>query len=215
MTEHYPFELMPLPYLYDALEPHMDMETMYFHHTRHLRAYIERLNQALAPYPEYHGWSLERLLLNLDKLPAEIRKPVRDNAGGVYNHELYFESLTPVPKEIRGRLKEAMRSDFGSYEAFQKTFFDMALSLFGSGNLWLVSDNRGKLSIVPLPNQDTPLSRELYPLLNLDLWEHAYYLRHQNLRADYIVDWFPLVNWEEAGRRYQQALVSIALQNAV
>lgn len=215
MIEHYPFELQPLPYLYDALEPNIDMETMYFHHSKHLRTYIERLNQALAPYPKYHEWTLERLLLNLDELPEEIQKAVRENAGGVYNHELYFESLTPVPKELRGKLKEAMLLDFKNYEAFQKTFFEMALQLFGSGNLWLVSDNRGKLAILPLPNQDTPLAKELYPLLNLDLWEHAYYLKHQNLRANYIENWFPLINWEEVGRRYQQALVSIALQKVV
>ena len=215
MIQHYPFELLPLPYLYDALEPNIDMETMYFHHTKHLRTYIEKLNQALAPYPEFHNWTLERLLLHLDELPEEIREEVRRNAGGVFNHQFYFYGMSPVPRKPEGQLKEAMLLDFGTYEAFQKTFFEMAMSVFGSGYLWLVCDNRGKLAIVPTVNQNTPISRDLYPLMNLDLWEHAYYLKHKNLRADYVWDWFPLVNWEEVGRRYQQALLTIALQNSV
>ncbi|MBQ8184156.1 MAG: superoxide dismutase [Lachnospiraceae bacterium] len=214
MIQHYPFELQPLPYLYDALEPKIDMETMYFHHDKHLRAYINNLNQALEPYPEYHSWSLERLLLHLQELPAELRDAVRKNGGGVYNHELYFESLTPTPMEPMGKLKEALLLDFRDLEAFKGAFFDMAMTLFGSGYLWLVSDHRGKLAIVPLPNQDTPLSKELYPLLNLDLWEHAYYLKHQNRKINYIHNWYSLVHWEEVNRRYQEALLSIALQNA-
>ena len=140
---------------------------------------------------------------------------MRKNAGGVYNHQLYFDGLTPVPRNPGGQLKEALLLSFGTLEAFQKTFFQMAMALFGSGYLWLVCDNRGKLVILPTASQDTPLSRDLYPLMNLDLWEHAYYLKHQNRRADYIQDWFPLVNWEEAGRRYDQALLSIALQDSV
>lgn len=215
MNQHYPFELQPLPYLYDALEPNIDMETMYFHHDKHLRTYIENLNQALAPYPEFHTWSLERLLLHPTELPEEIQDAVHKNAGGVYNHELYFESLSPTPMEPSGKLKEVMLLDFGSVENFLETFSDMALKIFGSGYLWLVSDNRGKLAILPLPNQDTPLSKELYPILNLDVWEHAYYLKHQNLRANYVHNWIPLIHWDEINRRYQQALLSIALQNAV
>ena len=214
MIQHYPFELQPLPYLYDALEPKIDMETMFFHHAKHLRSYIDNLNQALAPYPEYHDWSLERLLLNLRELPEDLRTPVRKNAGGVYNHELYFESLTPTSMAPTGKLLEVILLDFKTVEMFQEVFSEMAMELFGSGYLWLVSDNRGKLAILPLPNQDAPLSRELYPLLNLDLWEHAYYLKHQNRRANYIKNWFSLVNWQEVNRRYQQALLSIALQNA-
>ena len=214
MIQHYPFELQPLPYLYDAVEPKIDMETMFFHHAKHLRSYIDNLNQALAPYPEYHDWSLERLLLNLRELPEDLRTPVRKNAGGVYNHELYFESLTPTSMAPTGKLLEVILLDFKTVEMFQEVFSEMAMELFGSGYLWLVSDNRGKLAILPLPNQDAPLSRELYPLLNLDLWEHAYYLKHQNRRANYIKNWFSLVNWQEVNRRYQQALLSIALQNA-
>lgn len=212
MNQHYPFELLPLPYLYDALEPHVDMETMYFHHAKHLRSYIEKLNQALAPYPEYHNQTLERLLLHPGELPIEIREEVKRNAGGVYNHEFFFEGMTPGPRELCGQLKDALTLDFSCYRAFEVEFFERAMDLFGSGYLWLTSDCRGKLSIVSTANQDTPITRDMYPLLNLDLWEHAYYLRHKNLRADYIHDWFPVINWEEINRRYQQALLSMALQ---
>jgi len=215
MIQHYPFELQPLPYLYDALEPKIDMETMFFHHAKHLHTYIDNLNQALAPYPEYQDWSLERLLLNLQELPEALREPVRRNAGGVYNHEMYFESLTPQSMEPEGKLLEVILLDFKTVSVFKEIFTEMALELFGSGYLWLVSDNRGKLAILPLPNQDVPLTSELYPLLNLDLWEHAYYLKHQNRRANYIESWFCLVNWKEVNRRYQQALLAIALRNAV
>ena len=215
MPQHYPFELLPLPYLYDSLEPAIDMETMYFHHTKHLRSYIDGLNQALAPYPQYHSWTLERLLLHLHELPEEIREDVRKNAGGVYNHQFYFNGMSPSPSEPQGQLKEALLLDFGSYDAFLNKFTEMAMKLFGSGYLWLVSDNRGKLAIVPTPNQDTPLTKELYPLMNLDLWEHAYYLKHQNRRANYVKNWIPLIHWEEVNRRYQQALLAIMLQNVV
>lgn len=214
MLQHYPFELKPLPYLYDALEPKIDMETMFFHHAKHLRSYVDHLNQALAPYPEYHDWSLERLLLHLQELPPELREDVRKHGGGVYNHELYFEGLTPRPDAPHGKILETMLLDFQSVEMFRDTVLNMATELFGSGYLWLVSDSRGKLVLLPLPNQDTPLSTELYPLLNLDLWEHAYYLKHQNRRADYVQNWFSLINWREINRRYQHALLSIALQHA-
>lgn len=214
MLQHYPFELLPLPYLYDALEPYIDMETLFFHHSKHQRAYVDNLNRLLAPYPQFHDWSLEQLLTDNRKLPEEIRDGVRKNAGGVYNHQLYFAGMSPVPTELNGKLKGALLLDFKDWEAFYETFFQMAMALFGSGYLWLLADERGKLVIQPLPNQDTPLPEDLSPILNLDVWEHAYYLKHQNLRADYIRAWFHVVNWEEAGRRYQSALLSNALRSA-
>jgi len=212
MIQHYPFELLPLPYLYDALEPHIDMETMFFHHSKHLRAYVENLNKLLKPYPEFHEWTLERLLLENQALPEEIREGVRKNAGGVYNHQLYFAGMSPAPSELTGKLKEALLLDFPSWEAFYEAFFNMSMELFGSGYVWLAADERGKLVLFPLKNQDTPLPKGLSPILNLDVWEHAYYLKHQNLRADYIRAWFRVVNWNEAERRYGNALLENVLK---
>ena len=214
MLQTYPFELLPLPYHYDALEPSIDAETMFLHHSRHQKTYVDNLNKALAPYTEYHDWSLERLITENKKLPEEIRENVRKNAGGVYNHQFYFAGMSPAKTYLSGKLKDAYLLDFPSWETFYDTFSRMALEVFGSGYLWLVADERGKLVLLPLPNQDTPLSLGLTPILNLDVWEHAYYLKHRNLRANYIRNWFDVVNWEEARRRYQNALLKNALQNA-
>jgi Fe-Mn family superoxide dismutase len=213
MIQHYPFELLPLPYLYDALEPYIDIETMYFHHAKHQKAYVENLNRLLDPYPDFHEWSLERLILDNRDLPEKIREGVRRNAGGVLNHQLFFSGMSPTPSEIHGKVQTAMLLDFGNWDSFYETFFQMAMEIFGSGYLWLAADERGKLVILPLPNQDTPLPQSLNPILNLDVWEHAYYLKHQNLRADYIRDWFHVVNWEEAERRYEAALLDNLLRS--
>ena len=214
MIQCYPFELLPLPYLYDALEPHIDTETMFFHHSRHLKTYVDNLNRLLKPYPEFHEWTLERLLLENKKLPEEIRQGVWNNAGAVYSHQFFFTGMTPNSTKLSGKLKDALFLDFKSWEDFYEVFFEMALKLFGSGYLWLAADERGKLVLLPLPNQDTPLPQLLTPILNLDLWEHAYYLKHRNLRADYIKAWFQAVNWAEAERRYQAALLQNALHTS-
>ena len=229
IMQHYPFELLPLPYLYDSLEPHIDTETMYLHHSRHLRTYVDNLNRLLKPYPEFHDWTLERLILasrdtrpsgfagnpsENKKLPEDIRQGVWNNAGGVYNHQFYFAGMTPKHTELSGKLKDALYLDFETWDDFYEAFFEMALKVFGSGYLWLAADERGKLVILPLPNQDTPLPQGLTPILNLDLWEHAYYLKHKNLRAGYIRAWFQTINWEEAERRYQNALLQNALQGS-
>lgn len=213
MLQHYPFELLPLPYLYDALEPYIDTETMFYHHSKHLKTYTENLNQLLKPYPQFHDWTLERLLLDNKNLPEEIRQGVWNNAGGVWNHQFYFAGMTPRPTVLQGKLQDAMMLDFKTYADFYETFFEMALKLFGSGYLWLTADERGKLVILPLPNQDTPLPKGLTPVLAIDLWEHSYYLKHKNMRADYIKAWFEIVNWEEAERRYHNALLHNALQS--
>ncbi|MCI8862914.1 MAG: superoxide dismutase [Lachnospiraceae bacterium] len=208
MIQHYPFEVLPLPYLYDSLEPNINMETMFFHHSKHLAAYVDNLNALLRPYPQFHEWTLERLLLENQKLPEDIRTKVWNNAGGVYNHQLYFAGMSPNPTHLLGKLKDALLLDFGTWESFYEIFFQMAVELFGSGNLWLAADERGKLVILPLPNQDTPLPKNLTPVLNLDVWEHAYYLEYQNLRAEYIHNWFRIINWTEAERRYEKALLN-------
>ena len=213
MIQHYPFEVLPLPYLYDSLEPNINMETMFFHHSKHLAAYVDNLNALLRPYPQFHEWTLERLLLENQELPEDIRTKVRNNAGGVYNHQLYFAGMSPNPTHLLGKLKDALLLDFGTWESFYETFFQMAVELFGSGNLWLAADERGKLVILPLPNQDTPLPKSLSPVLNLDVWEHAYYLEYQNLRAEYIHNWFRIINWTEAERRYEKALLNNLLCN--
>lgn len=208
MIQHYPFEVLPLPYLYDSLEPNINMETMFFHHSKHLAAYVDNLNALLRPYPQFHEWTLERLLLENQELPEAIRTKVWNNVGGVYNHQLYFAGMSPNPTQLLGKLKDALLLDFGTWESFYETFFQMAVELFGSGNLWLAADQRGKLVILPLPNQDTPLPQNLTPVLNLDVWEHAYYLEYQNLRAEYIHNWFRIINWTEAERRYEKALLN-------
>ena len=188
----YPFEVPALPYAYDALEPYIDKETMHFHHDKHLKAYVDNLNKALEGHSEYHSWTLERLLTDLDQLPEEIRTAVRNNAGGVYNHDLYFELMSPEKQEIPAAIAEA----FGGEENFKKQMKAAALGQFGSGFAWLAADKTGALKIFALPNQDNPLSQGLRPVLGLDVWEHAYYLKYQNLRGDYIDNWFHVINWK-------------------
>ena len=204
MNEHYPFENPPLPYAYDALEPYIDTLTMHLHHDRHLQTYVDNLNKALKDYPAYHGWSLEQLLTNTNRLPAAIQTPVKNNGGGVYNHIFYFNGMSPSDtRHQAGPLYNAIVRDFGSADAFFKAFKDAALAVFGSGYAWLVADKNGKLSIVKSANQDTPITQGLCPVAAIDVWEHAYYLKHYNERAAYIDDWFQVANWERAGELYR------------
>ena len=193
----YPFQLPELPYAYDALEPYIDRKTMYFHHDRHMQTYVDNLNKALASYPEYHFRTLEELLTHLDDLPEEIRTAVRNNGGGVYNHDLYFDLMAPPGQAFPEELAEA----FGGEDNWKRQMKAAALGQFGSGFAWLVRDPSGALKILALPNQDNPLSLGMQPILPLDVWEHAYYLKYQNLRSDYIDSWFHLINWEEVLRR--------------
>lgn len=191
MNEHYPFVNPPLPYPYNALEPYIDEKTMMLHHDRHLQTYVDNLNNILKDYPEYQTLSLEQLLAYTDSFPEEIQTPVKNNAGGVFNHIFFFSKLWNIcqPDELLGHILHT----FGSFEAFQRQFTAAALSVFGSGYAWLIIDRNGQLSIITTKNQDTPVSLGLYPVLNLDVWEHAYYLKHYNLRADYINNWFELL----------------------
>jgi Fe-Mn family superoxide dismutase len=203
-SEHYPFKLRPLPYDYDALEPFIDTKTMHVHHDRHLAGYVSKLNQALEGYPQYHDWPLEKLLYNLTELPAELQTAVRNNGGGVYNHNGFFEIMAApggVPLK-EGDLKAAIDDTWGSVAGFLDEFKKAALSIFGSGTAWLVANQNGAVSIYKTPNQDTPLPANLKPIIPLDVWEHAYYLKHLNLRTDYINDWFSVVDYAKAEENY-------------
>ena len=200
--ETYPFRLPELPYAYHALEPFIDQRTMYFHHDKHLKTYIDNLNKALEAYPEYQTWTLEELLTRLSELPEELRTPVRNNGGGVYNHEMYFHLMAPAGQPFSTEVAEA----FGGEDNWNRQMKAAALGQFGSGFAWLVLDTTGALKIIALPNQDNPLTIGLQPILPLDVWEHAYYLKHQNLRSDYIDDWFHVINWNAVEQRLKDNL---------
>ncbi|MBS6705011.1 MAG: superoxide dismutase [Lachnospiraceae bacterium] len=200
--ETYPFRLPELPYAYHALEPFIDQRTMYFHHDKHLKTYIDNLNKALKAYPEYQTWTLEELLTRLPELPEELRTPVRNNGGGVYNHEMYFHLMAPAGQPFSTEVAEA----FGGEDNWKRQMKAAALGQFGSGFAWLVRDTTGALKIIALPNQDNPLTIGLQPILPLDVWEHAYYLKHQNLRSDYIDDWFHVINWNAVEQRLNDTL---------
>lgn len=201
----YPFVVQPLPYEYDALMPVLDEQTLRFHHDKHYKTYVDNLNSTLADYPELQKTGLKELLVNLDNLPAAARTPIRNNGGGVYNHELYFDAMkSPVGQEPCGALAEALKRDFGSYLQWKEQMKQAAVGRFGSGWAWLVTDREGKLKIVQTANQDVPELQEYTPLFLVDVWEHAYYLQYQNRRADYVEGWFDLIHWRKAQRRYEE-----------
>ena len=201
----YPFVVQPLPYEYDALTPVLDEETMRFHHDKHYKTYVDNLNNILADYPELQKTGLKELLTNLENLPAAAQTPIRNNGGGVYNHELYFDAMkSPVGQEPIGTLEEAVKRDFGSYQQWKEQMKQAAVSKFGSGWAWLLADKEGKLSIVQTANQDVPELPEYTPIFLVDVWEHAYYLQYQNRRADYVEGWFTLINWRKAQKRYEE-----------
>lgn len=204
VQEYYKFVNDPLPYPYQAMEPFISIETMYLHHDKLLQNYVDKLNNTLSDYPFLQNFTLEQLLRNLESIPTEIRTAVRHNAGGVYNHRFYFNGLAENPKgQPQGSLAQAIRRQFGTYDEFKEKFSDAALSVFGSGYAWLVSDEGGDLRIITTANQDTPLARNLIPVLNIDVWEHAYFLQCHNQRKNYVEDWFKIVNWEMAEQQYQ------------
>lgn len=196
--KHYPFKIEPLPYDYNELEPYIDAETLHYHHDKHLQTYIDNLNKTLELYPEYHDWTLMKLLLNIPFLPSYLQAPIKNNGGGVFNHELYFNSMRAPQEnnEPTGELKAEIDKSFGSYEDMKKLLKGAALSQFGSGYGWLVYDYNNGLEIENTPNQNTPLQKTKFPLLPVDVWEHAYYLKYRNSRADYVENWFKLINWD-------------------
>ena len=200
-----PHTLPALPYAFNALEPHFDAKTMEIHHDKHHAAYVTNLNKALADYPDLHKLSAEELLKDLTKVPEKIRTAVRNHAGGHYNHSLFWQTLRPEGGTgPEGPLAEALGSFFGDKEEGQKLFAEKCLSLFGSGWVWLSLDSSKKLVLESLPNQDSPLSKGNIPLVGIDLWEHAYYLKFQNRRIDYVKAFFPLINWEFISQRYEK-----------
>lgn len=203
-NNRYPFVNTPLPYAYDALEPFIDEKTMRLHHDKHLQAYIDNLNALLRRHPRLQKLTLEQLIQCAGKLPRNLGTSLRNNAGGVYNHRFFFEGLcNPAPREPSGPLMEQIIRQFGSLEKFRSAFSAAALSVFGSGYAWLVWDGC-KLRILTTPNQNSPLAQGLCPILTLDVWEHAYYLKHYNVRAGYVEDWMQVINWQAAGQNFMR-----------
>lgn len=205
-NEHYPFVNLPLPYDYNALEPFIDEKTMQLHHDKHLQTYINNLNNTLKEHPQLQKFSLEQLIRNSSRLPQKLQSEVRNNAGGVYNHRFFFNGLqNPTQTEPSGKLADAINRRFGSFGAFRDEFKKAALSVFGSGYAWLALD-RGKLRIITTANQNSPIEQNLCPVMAIDVWEHAYYLKHYNVRTDYIDDWLQIINWEKAEQNYMDCL---------
>jgi len=191
------FKLPSMPYNFDALEPYIDKETMEIHYYRHHQKYIDELNNALEKHPEWKLKSLEYILSNLQSIPEDIRITVRNNGGGTYNHNLFWNMMTPnSKKEPIGKIKDQINKKFESFKNFQKFFNDAARTRFGSGWAWLVINKNGDLEITSTANQDSPISQESKVLLGLDVWEHAYYLKYQWRRVDYIDAWWNVVNWQ-------------------
>ncbi|WP_324039757.1 superoxide dismutase [Aeromonas dhakensis] len=199
--------LPALAYAYDALEPHIDALTMEIHHSRHHQTYINNLNAALADHPELAALPVEALLARFDSLPVQLQGAVRNHGGGHANHSLFWRVMSPQGGgEPAGELAAAIQRDLGGLEAFKQAFTQAALSRFGSGWAWLVVDGRSKLQVVSSANQDSPLQDGLVPILGLDVWEHAYYLKYQNKRPDYIAAFYKVIDWNEVARRYVAAL---------
>jgi Fe-Mn family superoxide dismutase len=195
-----------LPYAYDALEPHIDARTMEIHHDKHHATYVAKLNEALAKHPELEALRVETLLSDLDAVPADIRGAVRNHGGGHANHTLFWQIMGPGGGgEPGGRLGVAIGVKFGSYAAFKEALASTAVNQFGSGWGWLTVKD-GELAVVATANQDSPLSGGATPILTVDIWEHAYYLKYQNLRAKYVEAWFNTINWKVVDELYQAAV---------
>ena len=197
------YELPQLPYGYDALEPYIDAKTMEIHHTKHHQAYTNNLNAALEKHPEIADMPLGKLLADLTLVPEDIRTAVRNSGGGYWNHDFFWKVMGPasaeatVGKEPSGKVAEAIAASFGGFTPFKELFTKTATSVFGSGWAWLVMGEDGKLSVISTPNQDSPLALKQKPLLTLDIWEHAYYLKYQNRRPEYIDAFWNVINWKQ------------------
>lgn len=206
MINQYPFVLQPLNYDYSALEPVISKSTLTFHHDKHLQAYTDNLNNALSKDEDLQQKTLEEILTQIEFLNSSIATAVKNNGGGVYNHNFYFEALTsPSTTKPSAFMESKLIENFGSVASFLEEFKKAALSVFGSGWAWLVEDKNGKLKIVQTPNQETPLKDGLKPILTIDVWEHAYYLDYQNKRAQYIDEYFKIINWDILERRLNSA----------
>jgi Fe-Mn family superoxide dismutase len=200
------FELPQLPYAYDALEPHIDARTMEIHHGKHHAAYTNNLNNALESAKEWGEKSIEQILADLDGVPDGIRMAVRNNGGGFANHSLFWTVMGPNGGgEPSGALGKAIGGAFGDFAKLKDELTKAAVGRFGSGWSWLAVDSQGKLKVLATPNQDSPISQAMTPVLGVDVWEHAYYLKYQNRRPDYVAAWWNVVNWAEVGRRFGAA----------
>ena len=196
--------LPDLPYAYDALEPYIDEETMHLHHDKHHNTYVTNVNAALAKHPEI-GEDLEKLLADVESIPADIRQAVINNGGGHLNHALFWELMTAEETAPSAELAADIDAIFGSFEDFQAAFTTAATTRFGSGWAWLVVNKEGKLEVVSTANQDTPISEGKTPILGLDVWEHAYYVKYRNVRPDYIKAFFSVINWNKVNELYAAA----------
>jgi len=201
-----PFTVPPLPYAYDALEPFIDARTMEIHHDKHHAAYVANLNKAVAEYPDVAKMSVEDMLKNLNAIPEKIRTAVRNNGGGHFNHSLFWQMLKMDGGEPTGTLAKAINSVFGNFPTFKEEFSKAAIGQFGSGWAWLVIDRNKQLSIEPTANQDSTISQGKQPLLGIDVWEHAYYLKYQNRRPEYVAAFFHVINWDFVAERYEKAV---------
>lgn len=207
ITLEYPFKLNKLPFEYNSLEPIIDTKTMQIHFNQHFNFYINKLNEILKDYKKLQSFSLEKLIRNNRYLPIQIRNEIKNYVGGVYNHNLYFETLTPHSKgKPDGKLKAAIENSFSSFEEFILKFKSTANRQMGSSYVWLLVDRFGKISITSSLNQDTPINTQMKPILGLDLWEHAYYLRYNNRKEDYVANWFKIINWDKVQENYLSAI---------
>jgi Fe-Mn family superoxide dismutase len=197
------FTLPALPYEYSALEPHIDTETMHLHHDKHHAAYVNNLNAALKDQPAFANLTIEELVRRIHEVPETIRTAVRNNGGGHINHTMFWEIMTPGgSKAPTGELATAIHAKFGSFDAFKAAFNDAGAKRFGSGWAWLILDKNHELAVVSTANQDSPFMEGNFPVLGNDVWEHAYYLKYQNRRPDYLAAWWNVVNWDEVAKRY-------------
>jgi superoxide dismutase, Fe-Mn family len=203
------FKLPPLTYDYNALEPHIDATTMKFHHDKHHAAYVKNLNVAVNKYPQLKTKTVEELLTSLSKLPKDIQTTIRNNGGGHLNHTMYWQIMGPKGGGApTGAIETAIKHQFGSFDAFKTQFNETGTKIFGSGWVWLVND-KSKLKIITTPNQDSPITQGLYPIMGNDVWEHAYYLKYQNRRPEYLSAWWNVLNWTEIDRRFEKSLKAV------
>ncbi|MBW4556962.1 MAG: superoxide dismutase [Trichormus sp. ATA11-4-KO1] len=201
------FELPPLPYNYDALEPYIDAETMRLHHDKHHQAYVSKVNEVLEKHPELHSKNIEDLIVGLNSLPQDIMTTVRNHGGGHVNHTMFWQIMTyHGGGEPTGAIAEIINDNFGDLETFKQRFNDAGTKQFGSGWVWLVRTPDNKFEITSTPNQDSPMTSGSFPIMGNDVWEHAYYLKYQNRRAEYLKQWWNVVNWNEINKRLQMSM---------
>ena len=203
------FELSPLPYNYDALEPYIDAQTMQLHHDMHHQTYVNNLNTAVGKYPDLQNKSPEDLVRELNSIPEDIRTAVRNNGGGHVNHTMFWEIMgSNAGGEPTGAIAQVISDNFGDFESFKQRFNDAGTKQFGSGWVWLILTPEGKFEVTSSPNQDSPITAGNFPIMGNDVWEHAYYLKYQNKRAEYLKQWWNVVKWDEINKRLEMAKAS-------